>query len=96
MRYFPPYETAGLATFFVKSWRRVPRPPAKIIANILSCFIKSPLFHNTTSLVYSFLCDIARILHRKNKKIAKIMEKFIENHLLFFTKKENKENQINR
>jgi len=39
------------------------------------------------------LCDIARISHRKNKKIAKIMEKFIENHLSFFTKKENKENQ---
>jgi hypothetical protein len=39
------------------------------------------------------LCDIARNLHRKNKKIAKIMEKFIENHLSFFTKKENKENQ---
>jgi hypothetical protein len=39
------------------------------------------------------LCDIARILYRKNKKIAKIMEKFIENHLSFFTKKENKENQ---
>jgi hypothetical protein len=39
------------------------------------------------------LCDIARILYRKNKKIAKIMEKFIENHLAFFTKKENKENQ---
>ena len=50
-------------------------------------------FHNTTSLVYSFLCDIARISHRKNKKIAKIMEKFIGNHLSFFTKKENKENQ---
>ena len=31
--------------------------------------------------------------YRKNKKIAKIMEKFIENHLSFFTKKENKENQ---
>ena len=29
----------------------------------------------------------------KVKKIAKIMEKFIENHLSFFTKKENKENQ---
>ena len=33
------------------------------------------------------------IVKRKNKKIAKIMEKFIENHLSFFTKKENKENQ---
>ena len=32
-------------------------------------------------------------LVEKIKKIAKIMEKFIENHLSFFTKKENKENQ---
>ena len=29
----------------------------------------------------------------KNKKLEKIMEKFNENHLSFFTKKENKENQ---
>lgn len=39
------------------------------------------------------MCDIARILYIKIKKIAKIMGKFSENHLAFFTKKENKENQ---
>ena len=39
------------------------------------------------------MCDIARILYIKIKKIAKIMGKFSENQLAFFTKKENKENQ---
>ena len=32
--YFPPKCTAGFATFAVKASRRVPRPPAKIIATI--------------------------------------------------------------
>ena len=32
MRYFAANETAGLAVFFVRASRRVPFPPARIIA----------------------------------------------------------------
>ena len=35
-------ETAGFATLFVRSLRRLPRPPARIIANISFCFIQDP------------------------------------------------------
>ena len=34
IRYLPPKCTAGLATLAVRASRRVPRPPAKIIATI--------------------------------------------------------------
>ena len=44
MRYLPPYDTAGFAIFLVKAFKRVPLPPARIMAaNLVDMFLK-PFF----------------------------------------------------
>ena len=75
MRYFPPYETAGLATLFVSSWSLLPRPPAKIIANMLFCFIVNPHF--------PFICLYFFIIHFLAEKFYWFMLKNARKMLKF-------------
>jgi len=66
MRYFPPKYTAGLAIFFVSSYRRVPRPPARIIAIILFFFMLTTLHSECiANAIYAIIGQTAGMIRQK-------------------------------
>ena len=70
MRYLPPNGTAGFAIFFVKAPRRLPCPPAKIIARYSVFLIKippgaqlgTPIFHLANHRAFSAHAEETNVL----------------------------------
>ena len=92
MRYFPPNGTAGFAIFFVKAPRRLPCPPASIIAKHSVFLIQNPPWIYSARTASPYInTPLLPIVHCQKKMVLCQYTSFINdcNTILFINELRN-------